>query len=73
VDWLDPAEAIARRVVQLIGEADQNTEPGGARIHFTSGAAPAEALKASLEEYGVVSAEEQKEQRADRRERQRND
>jgi glutamate racemase len=57
VAWLDPAEAIARRVVQLVGEADEAAQRGRTRIHFTSGAAPTEALKASLEDYGVVWAE----------------
>lgn len=39
VDWLDPAEAIARRARSLIGETGANAEPGyGSDIaYFTSG------------------------------------
>lgn len=39
VDWLDPAEAIARRARSLIGETGPNSEPGygGDVAYFTSG------------------------------------
>lgn len=36
VDWIDPAPAIARRVSDLLGPADGNTEAGRAAMFFTS-------------------------------------
>lgn len=40
VDWLDPAEAIARRAVSLLAPLDESAEPNGADIaFFTSGEA----------------------------------
>jgi glutamate racemase len=51
VNWLDPAPAIARRVVGLIGPA--NEEPrGDATIAFTSGRAPGAALAKALSQFG---------------------
>jgi glutamate racemase len=40
VSFIDPAPAIARRVVQLLGEAPSGREAGTARAFFTSGKAP---------------------------------
>jgi glutamate racemase len=51
VAWIDPAPAIARRVVQLAGpmaEAAEEARPG--RAVFTSGRAPGPALAAALRE-----------------------
>jgi glutamate racemase len=53
VDWIDPAEAIARRVVQLLGEADSESPSGKRRIYFTSGEEPSSVLSAALEKFGL--------------------
>ena len=53
VDWIDPSEAIARRVVQLIGAPGPDASPGTARIRFTSGEAPSAVLEAALKEFGI--------------------
>jgi glutamate racemase len=37
VDWIDPAPAIARRVVDLLGRADGEAGDAGAEMIFTSG------------------------------------
>ena len=37
VDWIDPAPAIARRVVQLLPEATGKPDEAGAKMIFTSG------------------------------------
>jgi glutamate racemase len=52
VKWVDPAPAIARRVVDLIGppQADALTP---ARAIFTSGRPPSPALKAALSRFGI--------------------
>jgi glutamate racemase len=36
VDWIDPAPAIARRVVDLLGPAGDNADQAGAEMIFTS-------------------------------------
>jgi glutamate racemase len=36
VDWIDPAPAIARRVVDLLGPAVSEADPAGAEMIFTS-------------------------------------
>ena len=52
VAWIDPAPAIARRVVDLIGpESGERSDPGTARLVFTSGAAPA--LGRALAKFGL--------------------
>jgi glutamate racemase len=52
VTFVDPAPAIARRVTDLLGPP--NGRPGPAtRFIFTSGKAPAPALKASLAGFGI--------------------
>jgi glutamate racemase len=52
VAWIDPAPAIARRVVDLIGppQGSARTEP--AEGHFTSGRVPA-ALAKALSALGI--------------------
>jgi glutamate racemase len=53
VRWLDPAEAIARRVIDLIGSYPEGAAPGTTSIRFTSGKTPAPGLQASLERFGL--------------------
>jgi glutamate racemase len=56
VAWIDPAPAIARRVVQLLGPADAaNVAARGARdrIVFTSDRPPSQALAKALARYGL--------------------
>jgi len=50
VTWIDPADAIARRVSSLLGEASEPGEPkpGVISAYFTSGREPSEALIRSL-------------------------
>jgi glutamate racemase len=58
VKFIDPAPAIARRVVELIGPpaaAATPPETASAEITFTSGKPPSEALKATLARFGLVS------------------
>jgi glutamate racemase len=52
VQWIDPAPAIARRVVEVLGSAPDAASPGGARASFTAGKSPA-ALGAVLERFGI--------------------
>jgi glutamate racemase len=52
VDWLDPAPAIARRVVDLIGARQQNSAPIPPRMIFTSGRAPSPVLAKALSAFG---------------------
>jgi glutamate racemase len=56
VSFIDPAPAIARRVVELIGPTAETTSatPTPAEIAFTSGKPPSEALKATLTRFGLV-------------------
>lgn len=51
VDWIDPAPAIARRVVDLIGPPGPGTGSAGAA--FSSGRPPSEALGAVLSHWGI--------------------
>ena len=53
VNFLDPAPAIARRVVDLLGPAPLQTGAGTARAIFTSGHAP----EAVLARFGIGTAE----------------
>jgi glutamate racemase len=55
VTWIDPAPAIARRVVELIGPAGGTGPAAAARTVFTSGKAPAPALAKSLEGFGLTA------------------
>lgn len=54
VEWIDPAPAIARRVVQLVGPAPAGASPGPGRTIFTSGKAPPAALEPVLAAAGLV-------------------
>jgi glutamate racemase len=60
VDWIDPAPAIARRVVDLIGPppaaAPADRLAGAARAIFTSGRQPSPALAAALGRFGIDAA-----------------
>jgi glutamate racemase len=55
VRWLDPAPAIARRVVELVGPAN-GEPPKAAQTVFTSGRAPSPALADALARYGLQPA-----------------
>jgi glutamate racemase len=54
VTFIDPAPAIARRVVELMGPAAADLEPPPARLVFSSNRVPSPALKASLARFGFV-------------------
>jgi glutamate racemase len=54
VSFIDPAPAIARRVVELIGPSAA-AATASAEITFTSGKPPPEALKPTLTRFGLVS------------------
>jgi glutamate racemase len=54
VSFIDPAPAIARRVLALLGGPQAESAPAAAaRIVFTSGGAPPRALAASLARFGI--------------------
>lgn len=53
VDWVDPAPAIARRVVDLIGPAN-GAARGYAQVVFTSRRAPPPALAKALAAFGLT-------------------
>jgi glutamate racemase len=55
VEWLDPAPAIARRVVDLIGPPAAGNRP--ASFSFTSGRAPSAALSRALAAFGFAATE----------------
>jgi glutamate racemase len=55
VTFIDPAPAIARRVVDLIGPAAADTPAHPARMHFTSGGEPPPALGAALAQFGIAA------------------
>ncbi len=52
VEWLDPAPAIARRVVDLIGARPQSGTRMTPRMIFSSGRAPSPALAKALAGFG---------------------
>jgi glutamate racemase len=52
VDWVDPAPAIARRMIDLIGPPTANAASGIARAIFTSGFEQPPALAAALARFG---------------------
>jgi glutamate racemase len=56
VSFIDPAPAIARRVLALLGGPQAESAPAAARIVFTSGGAPSRALAASLARFGIGEA-----------------
>jgi glutamate racemase len=53
VRWVDPAPAIARRVVELVGPAEPGNEPLPAQAFFTSGREPTAALTDALVRFGL--------------------
>jgi glutamate racemase len=53
VEWIDPAPAIARRIIQLVGPASTPQANGTARAIFTSGTKPAPALAEALAHFAV--------------------
>jgi glutamate racemase len=53
VDWVDPAPAIARRMMDLIGPPTAPAASGTARAIFTSGLEPTPALAAALARFGI--------------------
>jgi glutamate racemase len=53
VNFIDPAPAIARRVVDLLGPPLAGANPLPARAIFTSGKTPAPALAAALSRFGL--------------------
>lgn len=53
VTFIDPAPAIARRVLALLGGPQANPAAAPARIAFTSGQPPSPALTASLDRFGI--------------------
>lgn len=58
VTWIDPAPAIARRMVQLIGEAPQEareSDAGPARFILTSGRTPPAPLLDALAQRGLTA------------------
>jgi glutamate racemase len=56
VRWIDPAPAIARRVVELVGPATGAAAPAQARAVFTSGRKPSGELAAALKRFGLAAA-----------------
>lgn len=56
VDWIDPAPAIARRVSDLLGPANGDSEPLPAQIVFTSGQAPSPILTHALRPFFSAEA-----------------
>ena len=57
VRWIDPAPAIARRVVELVGPASDGRAQDPARVVFTSGHAPSSDLAAALARFGLAADE----------------
>jgi glutamate racemase len=55
VTFMDPASAIARRVVDLSGPAASAEAPSPVRLAFTSGRRPGNALAAALARLGIAS------------------
>jgi len=54
VVWIDPAPAIARRAVSLLGPSGQGPAPSEAVAVFTGEAGPGVALRAALSHWGLV-------------------
>jgi glutamate racemase len=53
VTFIDPAPAIARRVVELLGPAGESAAPGSVRMIFTSRLPPSPQLSAALFAFGI--------------------
>ncbi|MBX9847577.1 MAG: glutamate racemase [Xanthobacteraceae bacterium] len=56
VHFIDPAPAIARRLIDLLGPAAAAASAQPARVVFTSGKAPAPPLAAALARFGLAEA-----------------
>jgi glutamate racemase len=56
VDWIDPAPAIARRVMDLVGPLAADAVTGTARAVFTSAREPKPPLAAALARFGIGHA-----------------
>jgi glutamate racemase len=61
VNLVDPAPAIARRVVELMGPAESRTSPAPARVVFTSGKPQPAGLMEALARFGLAQAETESE------------
>jgi len=57
VRWIDPAPAIARRVVELVGPASDAPPPAQPKALFTSGRKPSRDLVAALADFGLEAGE----------------
>jgi len=57
VRWIDPAPAIARRVIELAGPPTGAPAPVQARALFTSGRKPSADLAAALADFGLETGE----------------
>ena len=57
VRWIDPAPAIARRVVELVGPATGAPTAQQARAIFTSGRKPSADLAVALADFGLETSE----------------
>jgi glutamate racemase len=57
VRWIDPAPAIARRVVELVGPAVGGKAGNGAKAVFTSGRAPTGDLAGAFARFGLSVAQ----------------
>jgi glutamate racemase len=57
VRWIDPAPAIARRVVELIGPATGEARGDSAPVFFTSGKTASAGFIAALQGFGLAPAE----------------
>jgi len=56
VAWIDPAPAIARRVLDLLGKPDGDARPGVAPAIFTSGRTSSPALTRALAGFGLEAS-----------------
>jgi len=56
VNFIDPAPAIARRVLDLLGAPGSGATAEPVRFIFTSGVAPSAALQAALDRFGAALA-----------------
>jgi glutamate racemase len=56
VRWIDPAPAIARRMIELIGPPTGGAAPTSPRLVFTSGRIPSGRFAQALQGFGFDSA-----------------
>jgi glutamate racemase len=55
VEWIDPAPAIARRVVELLGAPTERLQAAAPQFIFTSGRAPSPTLARAMAEFAAVA------------------